>query len=163
MLVYLVRHAWAGHSGDPLYPDDSQRPLTIEGRKRFRRVVAKLAKRGVAPARLATSPLVRCKQTAELLVEGLDAPPSLTVLDALEPGARFEDVLPWLQHQTDVAAVGLVGHAPDVGLMLGTMIGGSDAMIDFAKGAVACIEFGDRLAAGCGALRWLVTAKMLGE
>ena len=42
MLLYIVRHAFAGQHGDPSYPDDSLRPLTKKGRKQFRRVVKKL-------------------------------------------------------------------------------------------------------------------------
>ena len=72
MILYVIRHAWAGHYGDPAWPDDSQRPLTDEGRQRFARVVAELVKRGFAPQRIATSPLVRCRQTA--LVERLPVP-----------------------------------------------------------------------------------------
>jgi phosphohistidine phosphatase len=163
MLIYIIRHAWAGQAGDTRYPDDTQRPLTDDGRKRFRKVVKHLAKCGVAPQRIATSPLLRCRQTAELLLEGLEATPSLSVLEALEPGASWSDVLPWLQHQTDVPELALVGHAPDVGMLVGSMIGGGEAMIDFAKGAVACVEFADQVTTGGGSLRWMVTAKIIGE
>ncbi len=51
MLLYIVRHAYAGQHGDPRYPDDALRPVTKRGRKQFARVVKKLAKRGFAPAR----------------------------------------------------------------------------------------------------------------
>src|SRR5262245_38058008 len=108
MIVYIVRHAWAGESGDPKYPDDTQRPLTSEGKKRFRKVVKQLSKRDVAPQRVATSPLVRCRQTAEILVDVLPEVPSLTVVDAMAPGAHWDDVLPWVQHQEGVDEVALV-------------------------------------------------------
>jgi phosphohistidine phosphatase SixA len=32
MFVYLVRHAWAGQSGDPRFANDSLRPLTDKGK-----------------------------------------------------------------------------------------------------------------------------------
>ncbi len=161
MLVYIVRHAWAGQSDDPRYPDDTQRPLTDDGRKRFRKVVKHLAKVGIAPHRIATSPLVRCQQTAELLLEGLDAKPSLSLLPSLEPGATCDDIMPWVQHQSDVPEVALVGHAPDVGHLVAAMIGDGQASVDFPKGAVACIEFADQIAVGQGCLRWLISAKVL--
>ena len=40
MLLYIVRHAYAGQHGDPHYPDDSLRPLTKRGRKQFARETA---------------------------------------------------------------------------------------------------------------------------
>ncbi len=50
MDLYIVRHAWAGHFGDPQWPDDAQRPLTEEGKQRFARLVEKLAARDFAPS-----------------------------------------------------------------------------------------------------------------
>ena len=58
MLLYIVRHAFAGQHGDPRYPDDSLRPLTNKGRKQARRMIKKLARRGfVAGAREFWTPL----------------------------------------------------------------------------------------------------------
>jgi len=43
MRLYIVRHAFAGQHGDPNYPDDSLRPLTSQGRKKFKRLVEAIA------------------------------------------------------------------------------------------------------------------------
>jgi len=50
MDLFIIRHAWAGHFGDPAWPDDAKRPLSDEGRKRFANMVKKLADRGLTPA-----------------------------------------------------------------------------------------------------------------
>ena len=65
MKLYIVRHAWAEEQDDDRWPDDRQRPLTAEGRKRFSRVAKALDHRGIAPQLIVTSPLMRCRQTAE--------------------------------------------------------------------------------------------------
>jgi phosphohistidine phosphatase len=161
MLLYIVRHAWAGQHGDPEYPDDSLRPLTKKGEKRFRRVAKRLAKRGFAPCRVATSPLVRCRQTAEILMDQLDGQAELTVLNELEPGAQLDALLPWTREQTP-GDVAWVGHAPDVNHFLAALVGRGSAYADMDKGAVAAIEFDGTLAPGAGTLRWLVTADVLG-
>ena len=70
MLLYIVRHAPAGQHGDPRYPNDSLRPLTRKGERRFERLVKRLVEHGLAPTLVVTSPLVRCRQTAEVLVAG---------------------------------------------------------------------------------------------
>ena len=75
MILYIIRHAWAGHYGDPDWPDDRQRPLSPDGKNRFGQVVRKLAGRGVAPELIASSPLVRCRETAEIVAEGTSASP----------------------------------------------------------------------------------------
>ncbi len=112
MLLYIVRHAEAGQHGDPHWPDDSLRPLTAKGRKRFSRLVKKLARRDFAPTLIATSPLVRCRQTAQAILDRLDGRPKLLELaelrralnwPALSPGptiSRNRRSLGWDMHPT---------------------------------------------------------------
>src|SRR5262249_8330961 len=63
--VYLVRHAIAEERG-PKWPDDTLRPLTERGKRRFATGAAGFASLEEAPDRILTSPLVRAKQTAEI-------------------------------------------------------------------------------------------------
>ena len=163
MDLYIIRHAWAGHYGDPEWPDDSLRPLTPEGMKRFARVVQKLAGKEFAPQIIATSPLVRCRQTAEIVAEGTPGRPEVVELDALEPGSDLEELIGWTARQAeDYDPVAWVGHAPDVGHLTAALIGQSRGWIRYAKGGVAAVRFDEQLAPGEGELRWLVTAKILG-
>jgi phosphohistidine phosphatase len=161
MILYIVRHAWAGEHGDPSYPDDRLRPLTSEGKKRFRRVARVLADRGVLPKVIGTSPLVRCKQTAQVLAENLKGHPKVVELDALAPGSNLGALAVWTNEQ-QVESVAWVGHAPDVGKLTAGLIGEKPSAIHFTKGACAAIEFRDDVAPGRGTLLWLVTAKLLG-
>lgn len=163
MILYVIRHAWAGHYGDPDWPDDRLRPLTEKGQSRFARVVEKLADRGFAPESIATSPLVRCRQTAEIVAEGVSGRPEVTVCDALAPGSDLEEILHWTNRAgSQCEQVAWVGHAPDVGHLTATLIGRPPGWIRFAKGAVAAIRFPGQPAFHEGELRWLVTAKVLG-
>lgn len=163
MILYIIRHAWAGHYGDPEWPDDHQRPLTAEGRKRFAGVVGKLAGRGFRPQRIATSPLVRCRQTAEIVAEGVSGSPSVILRRELEPGTDLEGLLKWTEREaSDCDQVAWVGHAPDVGRLAAALIGESRGWVRFAKGSVGAIRFPGPVAPGQGELRWLITAKILG-
>ena len=163
MDLYIIRHAWAEERDADRWPDDDLRPLSKEGKKRFAKVVAGLAERGVAPSLLATSPLVRCRQTADLLAEKLPGGPPVVELSALEPGSDLESLLEWTAAQTgDHDQVGWVGHAPDVDRLTAALIGEGDSLIHFAKGATAAVRFEGPPAVGQGGLRWLATAKVLG-
>ncbi len=159
MIVYVVRHAWAEDRDEAAYPDDDLRPLTAKGKKRFRRVVKRLVKRGFDPLRLATSPLVRCRQTADLIAEYAPHAPTPEELDDLKPGGRLEPLLAWTAECRD-GDVAWVGHAPEVEELTAALIGG-EAALHFAKGAVAAVEFTGRVAAGQGLLLWLATAELL--
>jgi phosphohistidine phosphatase len=135
--------------------------LTSKGEKRFRRAAKRLVKRGFAPAAIATSPLVRCRQTADVLLDRLGDLAMLVELPELSPGARLEPMLNWTRQHPD-QDVAWVGHAPDVSHLAAQLLAAEGGAISFAKGAVAAISFADSPAAGAGTLLWLVTAEMLG-
>jgi phosphohistidine phosphatase SixA len=161
MYLYIARHAWAGEFGDPRWPDDSLRELTPEGAERYMHVVTALATRGFAPARIATSPYARCRQTADLIAKYIDGDPTIEELEDLEPGSHMEPVLEWTAAQNG-ADVCWVGHSPDVERYAAALISDGSAGVRFAKGAVAAIRFEGHAAVGEGELYWLATAKSLG-
>jgi phosphohistidine phosphatase len=162
MDLYVVRHAWAGPRDDVRWPDDRIRPLTAEGEQRFARVVKKLVGAGVTPGIIASSPLVRCLQTAEILAARLDGP-KIVKLDELQPGSDLPGLLRWTARQAaDHQRIAWIGHAPDVNHLSAILIGDAGALIHFGKAAVAAIHFDGEPAAGCGELQWLATAKLLG-
>ncbi len=161
MLLYIVRHAWAKDQDSEQFPDDSLRPLTKEGRARFRRVVEKIARRGVAPEVIATSPHVRCRRTAEIFADGFSSQPPVVDLESLGPGGSWSDLLDWTNRQ-EKERVAWVGHAPDVEQYIAQLIGCKATAVRMPKGSLAAIEFSGNIVMGQGVLRWLTTAKMLG-
>ena len=168
MLLYIVRHAWAFERDEDHFPDDRLRPLTPRGIKRFRRLARRLARRGVRPTLVATSPLVRCRQTADLLVEQLPHDVQLEEVEALTPGSDLDRALAWAHeklaaHDLDIAEVAWVGHSPDVEELCARLIGDGHANLRFPKGAFAAIRFADAPAAGSGLLEWFVTPRILGR
>lgn len=161
MLLYIVRHAWAEERDDSKWPGDLERPLTEKGRKRFAQVMKKLVEAEFAPAVIATSPLARCRQTAEVIREHVAGKPKIVPLDALACGADLTAMLKWTAQQGD-GDVAWVGHSPDVEVMAARLVGDGDCWLRFAKGAVAAIEFEGQVALHGGQLQWLATAKLLG-
>lgn len=159
MILYIIRHAWAA---DPNGSDDRRRPLTAEGRKRFAEMVRKLAGRGFSPEQIATSPLLRCVETAQIIAEELGDSEMVVSLDALAPESSLGEVVTWTNREcSHCQQVAWVGHAPDVGMMTGALISDSRAAIHFPKGAIAAIEFDGPVRPRAGELQWLVAAKVL--
>ena len=166
MFIYIVRHAWDGSFGDPAWPDDSQRPLTNVGRSRFADVVRRLVKRGFAPGAIATSPMVRCRQTAEIIVAEASGDPAVVELDALLPGSDLAALLRWTTEQNgdDVC---WIGHAPDVVDLTAALVGEGRAEIQFPPATCAAVQIDvvqmdAAKSAGGGQLDWLATADTLG-
>jgi phosphohistidine phosphatase len=161
--LYIIRHAWAGQYGDPQWPDDAKRPLTEKGKKRFAIMADILVERGVGPTLIVTSPMLRCRQTGEILAEILAGRTELLEQAELLPEGDFERLLAWTsQRAQQHKQIAWVGHRPQVNEYVAALIGGSNVSMRFAKGAVAAIHFDDDLAPGTGELQWLVTAQMLG-
>ena len=162
MLLYIVRHADAGDPGDPRWADDSLRPLSRKGRKQFARMVKKLTKRGFAPACVASSPYVRARQTADIILERLPESSQVVELGALAPGGELSELVAWTQEQAP-CDVAWVGHAPDVNHLLESLLGKESGSIALSKGAIAAVEFDGGISSAGGQLLWLVTPKLLGN
>jgi phosphohistidine phosphatase len=152
--LFIVRHAWAEDPSPGI--DDHARRLTKKGRKRFGRFVRQLAQAGMAVDLVATSPLVRARETAEILAETLENTPPVAVVDALAPTSDWQALVEWTIQQ-DAARVAWVGHMPCVGRLVALTIGDGSASIRMQKGAVASIRLDDGPAQP-GELEWLATA-----
>jgi phosphohistidine phosphatase len=162
MTLYLVRHAIAEARG-PVWPDDHERPLTTRGITRMREIALRLADRGVQVEQIWSSPLVRARQTADVLAPLWTTSRQVAVVQELAPGhatARVGKALVEQSARTTDAAVALVGHEPDLGLLTAWLIG-ARSPLPFKKGGVARVDFAATFSAGTGTLAWLVTPKLV--
>ncbi len=160
--LYLVRHAVAFERG-PDYPDDDQRPLTPEGIARWRTSVAGLRAFGLQVDLVLTSPLVRAKDTADLLAAGLKPKPRVITTDALAPGARVAEVgaaVTAYAGARRASRLALVGHEPDLGELAAKLLGARGA-VEFKKGAVCRIDVTRAMPGGPGVLRWFLPPRAL--
>jgi len=157
--LYLVRHAIAAPRGDD-WPDDDKRPLTARGASRFKEAVEGLRRLGVEVDEIFTSPLVRARQTADLLAAGLPGKPVVRTLDALAPGHEPRSVLAQLTRSVRRRRVALVGHEPGLGELAAHLIGAGRAL-PFKKGGICRIEVESLTSRRAGALAWFVTPKLL--
>jgi phosphohistidine phosphatase len=157
--LYLVRHGLAEDRGDA-WPDDTKRPLTSEGLSRMRKAARGLAGLGVGLDVVLTSPLVRARQTAEILAAAMDPRPPLATVDSLAPEGSYATLLADLEKHARKTRIALVGHEPGIGELAARLIG-SRHSIEFKKGAVCRVDVDDIPPSGPGDLRWLLTPKIL--
>lgn len=155
--LYIVRHAWAEDQGPGV--DDHARPLTKKGRKRFAAMMERLRDAGMEVDVVATSPLVRALQTAEILADALPNRPPVEVVDALAPASDWQALVEWTADQ-DAARIAWVGHMPCVARLVALTIGDGSAAIRMQKGAVASIRLDDGPGQP-GELEWLATDAIL--
>jgi phosphohistidine phosphatase len=157
--LYLIRHGVAEERGDT-WPDDSKRPLTDDGAARLRKSARGLVRMDVGFDVILTSPLVRARQTAEILAAAFPSRPAIVVVDSLAPGGSYQAFLMDLEKQSRRGRIALVGHEPGIGELAAKLVGSRHAL-SLKKGAVCRIDVDVLPPAGPGALRWLATPRML--
>lgn len=157
--LYLVRHAIAADRG-PEWPDDTKRPLTERGINRFKEAVKGLRFLDVTVDEIFTSPLVRARQTADLLASGVDGKPPVKGLDALAPGHSFTSVMTQLAKVAKRRRVALVGHEPDLGELAAHLIGAGRALA-FKKGGICRIDIGSLSSRRAASLVWFLPPNVL--
>ena len=159
--LYLIRHGVAEDRGDA-WPDDAKRPLTDDGASALRKSARGLVRLGVAFDVVLTSPLVRARQTADVVAAAFNTRPPIVVIESLSPGGSFQAVLNDLENHARRARIALVGHEPNIGELAGRLIG-SRRGLEFKKGAVCRIDVESLPPAGPGTLKWFLTPKILRE
>ena len=155
--LHFLRHGLADRSAYT-GTDDRLRPLTPEGTARMRAEAATMARLGLGYDLILTSPLTRCRQTADIAAEALGLSGLVEEDARLAPGFDLEDLGAMLADHPGEDVIMLVGHEPDFSWVVSGLTGGSD--IVFKKGGLARVDLvpGDRLV---GDLVWLVPPKIL--
>lgn len=156
MYLYILRHGQAAPLGENGVKEDADRPLTDAGRQQILNLGGQLEQMNLRPEVVLTSPLLRARQTAELLVQSWSAPlPDVKVCDALAMEADRRRVVKALRKE-EADSVLIVGHQPDLADLTAWLIGSKKAQLDYATGTLACLESGKDFDKGSAVLRWLV-------
>jgi len=161
MQVVLVRHAIAHERNRTRWPDDSLRPLTPEGVRKFRKAASGLATLLPKSAVILASPWVRARDTATLLASAMKGAKPIECTE-LSGNAAIYEAFDLVRSRKEADVV-LVGHEPNLGRFLAAALGGDSARlkIEFKKGGAACVEFGKRPAPGTATLTWMLPPRVL--
>jgi phosphohistidine phosphatase len=163
MRLLVIRHAIAGdreafaqEAGRP----DAERPITAEGRKKMRETADGLRAVASDLGVLATSPYVRARQTADIVAEAFDGMPIVEV-PALASGEPRDGLIEWLREQP-AECVGIVGHEPDLGMLIAWLVTGDAApFVSLKKGGACLLEMEGPAGPASAELRWVLTPKLL--
>lgn len=131
MELFIIRHAIAEDG-----PDDAARPLSEDGRKRFKETVAGLVNLELAFDQVLHSPLLRAVQTAELLRPLVEAKMVATPLLAATPSVALLELF-------SGPATAVVGHEPHLSTLIAWLVTGDKSLgggFEMKKGAVARLE-----------------------
>lgn len=163
MELLVIRHGAARDRDEFVQTglSDDLRPLTEEGADAMRKVARGLRSQVKSIDVLATSPLVRAVQTAEIVAEayGIEVRETTT---SLTPDAQLEEFEKWCAGIGPKKLVAVVGHEPHLSTLVTWLLTGKDASLIRLKKAGACLlEFESGVRRDSGTLSWLLTPRQL--
>lgn len=156
MRLYFFRHGLAQPHDEPGLLDH-QRKLTEAGAQRVWRAARALKLLGVRPSRLYTSPLIRARQTADILGQALGV--AVQVRSEVGPGFSAATAAALVRDLGMDDEVIYVGHEPDFSQTVCDLTG---ALIELKKGGMARIDV-EAYHPLRGRLIWLVAPKVFDE
>ncbi len=153
MRLYFLRHGIAD------WPDwdparDHERPLTKDGLKKMKEQARTLADLGVKFDAILSSPYTRAYQTADIVAGKLGLEVKTEPL--LAPGFNSDKLAEIVSSFADDQALLLVGHEPNLSMVITELIGGG--RVQLKKGALARVDVNHELQ---GELVWLLSPKVL--
>ena len=162
MRLYIVRHAIASPHGTPGVKDDD-RALTKEGVQKMREAAAGLRALGYVPEAVLSSPLLRARQTAELLLEIFGRGIEFKTTPSLAPSGSRQDLYREIAlYDKKLKSLMLVGHQPSLGEIAGEIAFGSpEHFIELKKGGMCMIEVESFQGVPKGSLAALLTPSIL--
>ena len=135
LVLEILRH---GEAEPAVSGGDAARPLSPAGRRAVAALAAALAIEGWGPKRIFSSPILRARQTAEIVRDATPRAPAIEPLDELLPERDPSDVLAALgAHQANTGHVLLVTHQPLAGRLAALLTGDAPA---FRPGTLVRIE-----------------------
>lgn len=161
MKFYLIRHGIAHELNHSDLIDDDARSLTKEGKLQVKEVAKSLVLLKTKPDLIISSPLIRAKQTAEIIAQVFNLETKLHIAPGLAPGHSFSDLYKDLKPLSPFDEVFLVGHEPSLSMLASHLLWTTDELnISFKKGSVCRIDIFDIPPSTAGILKWLITPKL---
>lgn len=161
--LVVIRHAIAEDRTifAELGKKDELRPLTLRGRKKFRKAMSAI-KNYVGDLQLiAASPLKRAVETVDIMQSFYPKIKTLKT-EVLRPEAELFTGLSWLTHLKKIDSVAIVGHEPHLSRLVSFLLTGREApIVSLKKGSVAILNFAGKIAPGAAKLQCLLQPNQL--
>ncbi len=154
--IYILRHGHAQDANNGL--SDFERALTEEGIEKITKLGQLFNSLNGSLKLILSSPYVRAKQTAEVLLSNLISKPELKIVDFLGCGSSSNEISRGLINYSSRENILLVGHCPDLEIFVNRLIGGG--RITLKKGSLAKINLENNTEVS-GELEWLITPKLV--
>ncbi len=162
MELYFLRHAIAAEPGSIAVRSDAERPLTEDGMKQMKKVAHGFGSMQIALDEIISSPYLRARQTAELLIDTLSLKHKIKFSDFLIPSASFKDFLKLASQYSYEQKILFVGHEPSLSSFVAALISSDrHAGLEFKKAGMCCVEVSELEFQPAARMKWFMTPQQL--
>jgi phosphohistidine phosphatase len=159
--VFFLRHGEAGKRVT-IPSRDFERSLTASGVAEIEEIAESMKNMDLEFDKIASSPLARALETAEIVSRVYKRPGKPELWDELRPEANRLDLYRRLSRMKQDTDVLLVGHDPFLTTVIGEIISGTlSTKIVLKKAGLAKVQIQSFAPKASGELRWLLTPKQI--
>lgn len=154
MIIYFLRHSEAEDSHE-----DFGRRLTPKGSAQSEKMGRFMKHAGLIPSKILSSPVVRARQTAEIVssvLGGHQVHIAPWLACGMSPANCFKNLSP----EACGSGILLVGHEPDFSSTIGALLGCSGDSLHIRKASLTSLNV-SAFSKGGGRLEFLVPVKIL--
>ncbi|MSO18845.1 MAG: phosphohistidine phosphatase SixA [Acidobacteria bacterium] len=160
--LILIRHGSAEDSNPAQPHDDAARRLTDKGKRKMREISKGLCRLIARSDWIVTSPLIRAKETAEIVAMELPPSRSIAICSDLSPGGTLKNILRFISKYPECQRIILVGHETGLSTLAAHLIGATGAAgLSLKKGGCCLIRFDEAVEESAGRLMWLLTPEIV--
>lgn len=153
MRIYLMQH------GKPVSKEeDSDRPLSEQGRDDVERVAQFLQRCDVTIDEIFHSGKTRARQTAEIVMSRLNPGGAPKEKSGLSPLDDVKEIAGEINERDKDLLI--AGHLPHLGKLVSLLVAGSDSVpvVTFQQGGVVCLERGEE---GGWTISWMLIPNII--
>lgn len=163
MNFYLLRHGIAADRDSPGYPNDDDWPLTPEGHRKMLQAARGMKALGLGFDLILSSPVLRARQTAEIVAGVFDTMNLLAFSPHLSPSGDGRALVRQINEQyADSKNILLTGHEPYLSGMVSKLASGeAGCSVEFKKGSLCLLQAETMRWGKCATLCWLLTPGQL--
>lgn len=154
MRVYLMQH------GKPIPKEENpERPLSVAGKKDVGRISEFLKRCGTKIDECVHSGKLRAKETAEIMVSGLNPEIKAKEMPGLAPLDDVQETVQYIKSRD--RDIMIVGHLPHLAKLSSILVADreSNPVVKFQQGGIVCLERGE---GGNWMIDWMLVPDLFG-
>lgn len=154
----IIRHGLAGATQEDENMDQ-ERPLKKKGKKKMKDIAKGLKDLKVSFDVVLTSPLLRAKESAEIVNEYCGMDKKVMITDLLKPNSSYQKLSKFLNELKESKTVAIVGHEPFLTGFASYCLSSKSPFLNLKKGGVLMLEIDKEIKPGKCMLSWLMEPK----